>query len=206
MKKILLVLAGVFVGAAALCAGQGRIVGKVVVEWLDDPFVAKLRLREDFGYEDPAGKRWLAPRGEVLDRASIPLVFRETIGMPLAGDYRRASVVYDYYCHAMNEPWRDVDRMFYNASLTEGVGEINAKVMYTALYAAGLRWEMPGSSCFKSCHAAAPSLSWKPQLDTGDVEPVIQWIRQTNPGLGEIESRVDAMLKKPGPHVFAQGH
>jgi hypothetical protein len=206
MKKILSVLAGVFVGAAALSAAQGKFVGKVVVEWLDDPFVARFQLREDFGYEDRAGKLWLAPRGQVLDGASIPLVFRETVGMPFVGDYRRASVVYDYYCHVMSEPWRDVHRMFYNASLTEGVGEVNAKVMYAALYAAGLRWEMPGSSCFKSCHAAAPSLSWKPQVEAGDVKPVVEWIRQTNPGLEEIENRVDAVLKKPGPHVFAQGH
>ena len=38
MKGALL-LAGAFVCAAALAAGQGRFVGKVVVEWLDDPFI-----------------------------------------------------------------------------------------------------------------------------------------------------------------------
>ena len=96
--------------------------------------------------------------------------------------------------------------MFYYASLTEGAGEVNAKVMYAALYAAGLRWEMPGSRCFRSCHVAAPSLTWKPQVEDKDVRPVVEWIRQANPGLEEIEARVDAALKKPGPHVFAQGH
>jgi hypothetical protein len=106
----------------------------------------------------------------------------------------------------MSEPWRDVHRMFYYASLTEGAGEVNAKVMYAALYAAGLRWEMPGSRCFRSCHVAAPSLTWKPQVEDKDVRPVVEWIRQANPGLEEIEARVDAALKKPGPHVFAQGH
>ena len=130
----------------------------------------KLQLREDFGYEDQAGKLWLARQGQVLDGASIPPAFRDMIGMPFVGDYRRASVVYDYYCHVMSEPWRDVHRMFYDASLTEGVGEVNAKVMYATLYAAGLRWEMPGSSCFRSCHAAAPSLTWKPQVEESDVE------------------------------------
>jgi hypothetical protein len=206
MKRGLLILAGMFVGAAALSAGQGRFVGKVVVEWLDDPFVAKLQLREDFGFEDQAGKLWLARQGQVLDGTSIPLVFRSMIGMPFVGDYRRASVVYDYYCHAKTEPWRDVHRMFYHASLTEGVGEVEAKVMYATLYAAGMRWEMSGSSCFRSCHAAAPSLTWKPQVESKDVSPVVEWIRQVNPALEEIDARVDAAVKRPGPHVFAQGH
>jgi uncharacterized protein DUF1353 len=206
MKRGLMVLAGIFVGAAALSGAQGRFVGKVVVEWLDEPFVPKLQLREDFGFEDPAGKLWLARQGHVLDGASIPPVFRDTIGMPFVGEYRRASIVYDYYCQVMSEPWRDVHRMFYYASLTEGASEVNAKIMYATLYTAGLRWEMPGSRCFSSCHAAAPSLTWKPQVDNEDVTAVVEWIRQANPGLEEIDKRVDATLKKPGPHVFAQGH
>jgi hypothetical protein len=205
MKTAVFVLAGIVVVAAALAAAPGRFVGKVVVEWLDDPFVPKLRLREDFGFEDQTGKLWLARQGQVLDGASIPPVFRETIGMPFVGEYRRASVVYDYYCQVMSEPWRDVHRMFYRASVTEGVGEVDAKVMYAALYAAGLRWEMPGSSCFGSCHAAAPSLTWKPQTEEEDVRPVLEWVRRTNPNLEEIDKRVDAAVKKPGPHVFAQG-
>jgi hypothetical protein len=35
---------------------------------------------------------------------------------------------------------------------------------------------------------------------------VLEWVRQANPGLEEIDKHVDAALKKPGPHVFAQGH
>jgi len=205
MRGGLFVLASMFLSAVALSGVQGRFVGKVVVEWLDDPFVPKLQLREDFGFEDQAGKLWLARQGQVLDGGSIPLVFRDMIGMPFVGNYRRTSIIYDYYCQVMNEPWRDVHRMFYHASLTEGADEVNAKIMYAALYAAGLRWEMPGSRCFRSCHAAAPSLSWKPQVEDKDVRPVADWIRQDNPGLDEIDARVDATVKKPGPHVFAQG-
>src|SRR5262249_48088355 len=63
--KGLFFLAVVFVCAAALSADQGRFVGKVVVEWLDDPFVSKMQLREDFGFEDSTGKLWLARQGQV---------------------------------------------------------------------------------------------------------------------------------------------
>ena len=197
-------LAGACICAAALAAGQGRFVGKVVVEWLDDPFVPKMRLQEDFGFEDAAGKLWLAPQGQVLDGAALPPMFRTMIGTPFEGEYRRSSVVYDYYCHAMSEPWRAVHRMFYHAALTEGVDEGSAKLMYAAVYATGMRWETPGSSCFRSCHAAAPTLAWKPAVDEEEVAPVIEWIRRANPGLEDIDARLDAAVKRPGPHVFAQ--
>jgi len=202
--KTALFLAGALICAAVLAAESGRFVGKVVVEWLDDPFVTKIQLREDFGFEDGAGKLWLARQGQVLDGAALPPMFRATIGMPFEGDYRRSSVVFDYYCHAMTEPWRAVHRMFYQAALAEGVDEAHAKLMYATVYAAGMRWETPGSSCFRSCHAAAAALAWKPAVDEKDVAPVMEWIKQTNPALEDIDARLDAALKRPGPHVFAQ--
>jgi len=189
----------------AAAADIGRFTGKVVVEWLDDdPFVRKMKLLEDFGFQEPDGRLWVARKGAVLDGVSIPLVFRDNVGLPFDGAYRRASVVYDYYCRLMSEPWRDVHRMFYQASLADGVGEIDAKVMYMTLYAGGPRWERRGSSCFGSCHAAAPSLTWEPALEGTDLKPVRVWVRQTNPSLDDIDRRLDAVLKRPGPHIFAQ--
>ena len=36
------------------------------------------------------------------------------------------------------------------------------------------------------------------------IQPLVEWIKQTNPTLDEIERRVDAVTKRPGPHLFAQ--
>ena len=206
MQRLAMAVASLCLCTVALCADYGRFTGKVVVEWRDDePFVHKLKLLEDFGYQEANGRLWLAHKDAVLDGGSIPLVFRDTIGLPFDGDYRKASVVYDYYCHVMTEPWRDVHRMFYQASRAEGVGEVEAKLMYMTLYAGGPRWELRGSSCFRSCHNAATSLSWMPGQEGTDLKPVEIWVKQANPDLDEIDRHVDAVLKKPGPHVFVQG-
>jgi len=206
MNRIAITVVALCLCTVVLSADYARFTGRVMVEWLDDePFVHRLKLLEDFGFQEPTGRLWLARKDAVLDGGSIPLVFRDTIGLPFSGDYRKASVVYDYYCHVMTQPWRDVHRMFYQASLAEGVGAVDAKVMYMTLYAGGLRWELPGSSCFRSCHTAATSLSWMPGQEGTDLKPVEIWVRQTDPSLDEIDRHVDAVLKKPGPHVFVQG-
>ena len=205
MQRLCLRLAGLCLATCAWAADPGGFDGQVVVQWLDDPFIAKMQLMQDFAFRDPQGRRWIAPKGHVLDGRSIPLLFREMIGPPFGGEYRKATVVYEYHCHAMNEPWRDVHRMFFDASRSEGVPEMDAKVMYMALYAGGLRWEPRGSRCFASCHAAAESLSWMPAVEPNEVQPLVKWIRQTNPGLDEIDRRLDATIMKPGPHIFTQG-
>src|SRR5262245_34093100 len=119
MKKFILLLV-----AALSCsaAERGHFVGKVMLEWLDDdPFIQRMRLLEDFGFQDARGKTWIADKGAVLDGRSLPLLFRDTFGLPFEGTYRKTSVLYDHYCRTMSEPWRDVHRMFYFASVTEGV-------------------------------------------------------------------------------------
>jgi hypothetical protein len=206
MKQLLFSLASVCFCATALSADEGRFTGKVVVELLNEiEFDHKLKLLEDFSFEDSSGKLWVAQKGGILDGASVPRDLRSLTGLPFVVEYRKASVVHDYYCRVRTEPWKDVDRMFYRASLTEGVSETEAKTLYMAVYAGGWRWEVRGSSCFRSCHIAAESLAWKPVVTEADLQPMVDWIRQANPSLEEIEKHVNAAIKKPGPHLFAQG-
>jgi hypothetical protein len=206
LKRLCAVLAGLGVAAWSVAADTSGFAGRVVVEWLDDdPFIARMKLVEDFAFRDPAGRNWRAEKGHVLDGRSIPLLFRDLVGPPFAGEYRRSAVVYEVQAHRMQEPWRAVHRLFYHASRAEGVPDADAKLMYLALYAGGLRWEQPGSNCFSHCHTAAQSLSWMPATTPAEVQPVVEWIRQVNPGLDQIDRRVDATLRKPGPHIFGQG-
>jgi hypothetical protein len=205
MNKLLLLLAATILCRAAVAADPGHFAGKVVVEWLDDPFIPSMRLQEDFSFQDARGKKWLAPKDAVLDGRSLPPVFRDAFGPAFLGQYRKTSVLYDHYCRAMSESWRDVQRMFYGASLAEGVDEPEAKLMYMTLYAGGARWEMKTSSCFSHCHAAAPSLAWKPDIRDLDLTPLVAWIRQASPDLDAIDARLDSVIRRPGPHVFEQG-
>ena len=208
MKTLLLLL--VLLAAVIRCgvaqAGEpAHFIGKVAVEWLDDdPFIPRMRLLEDFGFEDARGKTWVAQRGSVLDGRSLPLVFRDTFGTAFQGSYRKTSVLYDHYCRAMSEQWPEVHRMFYAASIVEGADETEARLMYMALYAGGLRWEMKGSSCFRGCHASAAALTWKPEIQDLDLRPISAWIRQSSPDLDAIDARLNEVIRKPGPHIFVQ--
>ena len=189
----------------ALSAGHAGFSGKVVVELVDEiEFAHKLRLLDDFAFTDAGGKVWLAPKGGILDGESVPRELYSVTGLPFPAEYRKAAVVHDYFCRVRTEPWRQVHRTFFDASLVEGVSENQAKSLYAVVYAGGWRWEPNGSSCYRSCHAAATSLAWKPAVTSAEVQPVLQWITQNGPTLDEIDARLDAVIRKPGPHLFAQ--
>ena len=115
----------------------GSFEGRVAAEWTGP---RNMRLTRDFTYVDPRGKRWTAPRGAVIDGASIPQFLWSFIGSPFTGSYRDASVVHDYYCDTMREDWRAVHRMFYHAMRARGVSERRAKWMFAAVYGFGPRW------------------------------------------------------------------
>ena len=204
-SRMLLTIAAACMCAAATPADRGAFSGKVAVELLDGiEFAYKLRLLDDFSFTDASGKVWLARKGGILDGESVPRKLHAVDGLPDPIEYRRAAVVYDYFCRVRTEPWRPVHRTFYEASIVEGVGEAQAKALYAVFYAGGWRWEQKGSSCYRACHAAVPLLAWKPEATLAEVQPVLQWIAQDGPTLDEIDARLDAAIKKPGPHLFAQ--
>lgn len=109
------------------------------VELLDDGRL--LKLLEDFEYVDPRGRVWKAPRGLVIDGASIPQACWSIVGGPLEGRYRNASIVHDQECEQMMHAWEDVHFMFYEACRCGGVPERQAKVLYFAVYHFGPRWK-----------------------------------------------------------------
>ncbi len=197
--------------SAGLClaafAEPGGFGGSVVVEWLEQAGAhQRMKLLEDFTFEDTRGRRWVAPKNHVIDSASIPPAFRSLIGPPFDGPYRKAAVLHDYYTMAKADDWRDVRRMFFDASRASGIAESEAKVMYMAVYAEAQRWEPRPSSCFGHCHAGRTELVWRPVVAENDLRPIVEWIDRDDPSLDEIDERVDAATRKPGPHLFAQGH
>lgn len=121
--------------------GHGRYANAPpLTEWLDDG--RHMRLKQPFGYVEEGGREWPVPSEAVVDGASIPRVFWSLIGGPFEGQYRNASVVHDYYCDMQTRPWQDTHRVFYEAMLCSGVGDIRAKTMYYAVYRFGPRWTL----------------------------------------------------------------
>jgi len=108
------------------------------VQWLKDGRL--MRLMEDVIYLDRNLKEWKAPKGAVVDGASIPRFFWRIIGSPFVGKYRRASAIHDYYCATKTEPHKEVHQMFYECMLSDGVGKTKAKMMYWAVRCCGPRW------------------------------------------------------------------
>lgn len=142
MKSSALLLGFVLImPSIAQSATWGEFKGTVRAEWLDDG--RRMRLIDEFQYIDPIGEKWVAPKGAVIDGASIPRVFWSFIGGPFEGRYRNASVVHDVACVEKKHSWRKVHQMFYGATRLGGVGEISGKTMYGAVYHFGPRWDNP---------------------------------------------------------------
>ena len=185
----------------------GSFIGDVLVEWLADATPdRRVRLLADFGYEDPDKNRWMVPKGWIVDGASIPRVLWTLVGSPFVGDYRRASVVHDYYCDIKSRRWRDVHRMFYYASLAGGVAKTQAKLMYAAVYAGGPRWERTSRlHCVREFRegelreycSSIPELAVEPTrvIEESRLKEIHNWITETDPTIPEIEARADLTLR-----------
>ena len=117
-----LLLLGAGVCAPAHPADPPQFEGRVVLEVLDSVELDhKLRLLEEFSFRDENGRLWLAPAGAVIDGTSLPRMLRSAPDLPPETQFRRASVVHDYYSSTRQETWREVRRMLYGASLHEGL-------------------------------------------------------------------------------------
>jgi hypothetical protein len=134
-------LSVIFLAASASFAhadSYGRYVGSVQTEWLEPD--RKMRLLAPFSYIDPNGHEWRAPKGWVIDGASIPRFAWSIVGGPYDGKYRNASVIHDVACDEQAEPWEQVHETFYWAMLASEVEPWRAKLMYAAVYHFGPRW------------------------------------------------------------------
>src|SRR5438132_9308407 len=117
----------------------GHYSGYVEARWENDG--RNMTLLSELSYTDPQGVEWIAPAGSKVDGASIPRSLWSIMGGPFEGKYRNASVLHDVAYEQHNRPWEDCDRMFYNAMRCSGVGAVESKTMYYALYKFGHHWK-----------------------------------------------------------------
>ncbi len=108
--------------------------GNPATEWLTEAGPdRRMKLLADFWYDDPDGRRWLAPRDATVDGASIPAPLWSIVGSPYTGDYRRASIVHDLACDDPAVDRREADRMFYRACLAGGCPVDEAQLLYAGV-------------------------------------------------------------------------
>ena len=100
----------------------------------------RVRLLEELVFIDSHGKKWTAPKGYVVDGATIPEFFQDFIGTPYGGQYVLASVIHDVAYDEKKASWQEVHQVFYDAMLASGVEARKASLMYMAVYEGSSRW------------------------------------------------------------------
>ena len=116
-------------------SNHGSFSGNPKTEWLIDQSGADrdMALTENFWYLDPSGRKWDAPKGSVINGASIPRPLWSMVGSPYTDDYRRASIVHDVACDDRTVQRKDADVMFYHACLAGGCSFLQAKLLYAGV-------------------------------------------------------------------------
>lgn len=159
----------------------------VITKWLTDSDEDRdMELTEDFAFVEPT-ERWEVPSGSVVNGASIPSALWSIVGSPFVGNYRRAAVIHDvYYRDHRGKTRKEVDDMFYNAMLTDGVSNDKARLMYS-----GVR--VGGGSAWDEADALRTKAAT--QIDWSEFEA---WFESEGAGLDK-EALDDAIDKRFGP-------
>jgi hypothetical protein len=151
-------------------------------------------LLADFSYIDPGGKRWTVPKGVKLDGASIPRILWTPVGSPWTGQYKEASVIHDYLCEKKTAHWKDVHRLFYTGMLANGVGIIQANIMYATVYRFGPRWNFRYVPKCPGCLAVPYEVSeYTPTFRDKEFAALKKSAEMGRP-LEEIEAQADAQF------------
>lgn len=117
----------------------GYFTGPVQVKWISDDPRLMIVINMDVVYVDRCGFRWIADIGRVINGASVPWFFRRVFPA-YVGLYRRATVIHDVACRRQDRSSKDVHRMFYEAMRCDGVGAVQAWIMWAAVRVFGPRF------------------------------------------------------------------
>jgi hypothetical protein len=160
----------------------GYYSGPIDMRWEADG--RTMTLLNELRYTDPKGVVWIAPAGSQVDGASIPRALWSFFGGPFEGKYRNASVLHDVAYDERSRPWQQVDRMFYDAMRCSGVGVVEAKTFYFALYRHGHHWKWKKK----------PEQTRATVINPAEVDAIQQWIKEMDPTLDQIESKAEGQL------------
>jgi hypothetical protein len=91
---------------------------------------------------DGVGRWWIVPRGFLCDGGSVPRLLWFVVGHPTENESIRAYVLHDrYYARPNGRTKAQIDRMFYEALIADGVGRIEAQAKYRAVqWFGGFAW------------------------------------------------------------------
>lgn len=192
-------------------ATNGRFLSSPKTEWLEAG--RDMSLTEDFVYIDPNEVAWLAPKGSIVNGASIPRPLWSVIGGPFEGKYRNASIVHDVACEKKNRPHNEVHRMFFHACVAGGVPESEAKRLYWAVATYGPQWRevyeqktLLQSTGEGESHPVTVTVSKTvpvepPELTAADLAWANEYFSKYDPSLDEIDILSQPEQTVPAPPV-----
>jgi hypothetical protein len=175
-----------------------------------------MQMLQLFSFTDPAGKVWQAPKGSIVNGASIPRALWTLVGSPYTGDYRRASIVHDVAAKDAGTDAgkrRAADRMFFHACRAGGCSIWQSMILYVGVRVGATAAKVP------PWHAAVATESAGPRIRRTDTEMRLERDfrviadRVLAPGESddpkEVEARADralaavAAIRMPGRGVKA---
>lgn len=173
-------------------------------------------LRNELTFVDPAKRIWRAAAGDVTDGASIPDWAQGVIGDRWDDSYIKAAVLHDHYCGTMRHSWKETHRMFYEALVALGVGELKAKLMYYAVYLAGPKWELAatppacdpasGDTCLMEARPDGPAMVVRPdryrEMDMGHEIGAARDYMARNPGASLEQLEALAGRARPDDRIL----
>ena len=177
-----LAVSSFFVSGASMSEQFGRFKGSVQVEWLDDG--REMKTISEVSYVDPKGLVWTVPVGTKTDGASTPSA-TWSLYPPYAGKYRKAALIHDYYCEIKTRSWQDTHNMFYYALRASGMDSLHSKIMWSAVFMQGPRWDV-GTK--RSLRVRSHELT--PEQATRQFQMMADWVRRENPSRQDIERAI----------------
>jgi len=208
---------------------SGKFIGDLTLKEIAGHDDSSFQLVQDFSFIDNKTKLWTAPKGVVVNGASIPKFFWNIVGGPWSGKYRKASVIHDHFCKVKSREWRKVHRVFFDAMIASGVSRNKAKVMYYAVYRFGPRWTNSKKK-YEACtikfskhnnpmsidevvnagYCATPSthnriLTWHPITNQRQAKNYVSEILANDPSLNDIEVTANRQISNSSQYqVFKE--
>src|SRR5947208_14835064 len=108
------------------------------------------------------------------------------MGGPFDGKYRTASVLHYVAYDQKTRPWKEADRMFYNAMRCSGASPTEAKTMYYALYRHGRHWKYPRGVAIVSARVEQ-TVPRALSVSEGETEQTRTWLVDGNRWIAEIK-------------------
>ena len=146
---------------------------------------------ETLTFVDSKRVHWIAPKGTLTDGATVPRLALTVTDGRFDAAFLKAAVVHDAYCQRENRdrtpeqycarPWKDIHRMFFEASVAGGTNLELAKLMYAAVLLGGPR-----------CDDEKRDLQHLPdEVLIRGFSGTKTWIEQDNPSVEEIEAFIN---------------